>query len=88
MRSVDMRTVLTQDRGPVRIVTLNRPERLNAITVELVQDLLAALTEADGDPSVRVVVLTGAGRAFCAGDDLHEYADQASSRETLSTAGR
>ncbi|MDP4689837.1 MAG: enoyl-CoA hydratase/isomerase family protein [Candidatus Nanopelagicales bacterium] len=77
-----MRTVLTQDRGPVRIVTLNRPERLNAITVELVQDLLAALTEADGDPSVRVVVLTGAGRAFCAGDDLHEYADQASSRET------
>lgn len=77
-----MRTVLTQDRGPVRILTLNRPERLNAITVELVDDLVATLTEAQSDPSVRVVVLTGAGRAFCAGDDLHEYADQASSRET------
>lgn len=76
-----MSTVLTEDRGAVRIITLNRPERLNAITEQLIVDLNAALAAAQAEPSVRAVVLTGAGRAFCAGDDLHEYADQASSKE-------
>ncbi|MGA1480464.1 MAG: enoyl-CoA hydratase/isomerase family protein [Candidatus Nanopelagicales bacterium] len=76
-----MSTVLTEDRGAVRIITLNRPERLNAITEQLIADLNAALTDAQADDGVRAIVLTGAGRAFCAGDDLHEYADQASSRE-------
>ena len=76
-----MSTVLTEDRGPVRILTLNRPERLNAITEQLIADLNAALSAAHADSSVRAVVLTGAGRAFCAGDDLHEYAEQASTRE-------
>ena len=76
-----MSTVLTEDRGPVRILTLNRPERLNAITEQLIADLNAALAAAQADSSVRAVVLTGAGRAFCAGDDLHEYAEQASTRE-------
>lgn len=76
-----MSTVLTEDRGAVRIITLNRPERLNAITEQLITDLNAALAAAQGDASVRSIVLTGSGRAFCAGDDLHEYADQASSKE-------
>lgn len=76
-----MSTVLTEDRGPVRILTLNRPERLNAITEQLIADLNAALSAAQADSSVRAVVLTGAGRAFCAGDDLHEYSEQASTRE-------
>ena len=76
-----MSTVLTEDRGPVRILTLNRPERLNAITEQLIRDLNAALSAAHGDPKVRAIVLTWAGRAFCAGDDLHEYAEQASTRE-------
>jgi enoyl-CoA hydratase/carnithine racemase len=76
-----MPTVLTEDRGPVRIITLNRPERLNAITEQLISDLNAAFAAAHADPGVRAIVLTGAGRAFCAGDDLHEYADQASTRE-------
>ena len=76
-----MSTVLTEDRGAVRIITLNRPERLNAITEALIADLNDALEQAQADASVRAIVLTGAGRAFCAGDDLHEYADQASSRE-------
>ena len=65
----------------MRILTLNRPERLNAITAQLIADLNAALSAAHADSSVRAVVLTGAGRAFCAGDDLHEYAEQASTRE-------
>ena len=76
-----MSTVLIEDRGPVRILTLNRPERLNAITEQLIADLNAALAAAHADAGVRAIVLTGAGRAFCAGDDLHEYAEQASTRE-------
>ncbi len=70
-------TVLTEDAaGGVRIITLNRPHRLNAIVPELLDDLIAALTAADNDPTVRAIVLTGAGRAFCSGDDLKEFAAQ------------
>jgi enoyl-CoA hydratase/carnithine racemase len=70
-------TVLTEDAGDgVRVVTLNRPQRLNAITLELLEDLIAALQAADRDPAIRAVVLTGAGRAFCAGDDLKEFGSQ------------
>src|SRR5436309_9886717 len=54
----------------IRVVTLNRPDRLNALTDELIDALYAALNEADTDPDCRVVVLTGAGRGFCAGFDL------------------
>jgi enoyl-CoA hydratase/carnithine racemase len=71
-------TVLTRDAGEgVRIVSLNRPHRLNAITPELLDDLIAAVTAADRDESVGAIVLTGEGRAFCAGDDLKEFASQA-----------
>ncbi|WP_042376818.1 enoyl-CoA hydratase/isomerase family protein [Streptacidiphilus melanogenes] len=54
----------------VRRLTLNRPEALNAVTAELRERLIAALDEASADRAVRVVVLTGAGRAFCSGADL------------------
>jgi enoyl-CoA hydratase len=57
-------------RAGVALVTLDRPERLNAMTHELVGDLHAALGEIAEDRSVRVAVLTGAGRGFCAGLDL------------------
>jgi enoyl-CoA hydratase len=57
----------------VALLTLNRPERLNAMTAELVGALHDRLDEVSDDPSVRVVVLTGAGRAFCAGLDLTGY---------------
>lgn len=76
-------TVLAEDRGAVRILTLNRPERLNAITPRLVADLVAALTAAHGDEGVRAIVLTGAGRAFCAGDDLHDVDAQTASPEVV-----
>ncbi|MBI3709129.1 MAG: enoyl-CoA hydratase/isomerase family protein [Proteobacteria bacterium] len=70
-------TVLTEDAGDgVRLVTLNRPQRLNAIVPELLDDLVAALEAADRDPAIRTIVLTGAGRAFCSGDDLKEFASQ------------
>ena len=56
----------------IEVLTLDRPERLNAMNRQLLDDLEAALRDADRDPSCRVVVLTGAGRAFCAGLDLRE----------------
>jgi enoyl-CoA hydratase/carnithine racemase len=66
--------VLTDDAGGgVRVITLNRPHRLNAIVPELLEDLIACLTVADRDPAVGAIVLTGAGRAFCSGDDLKEF---------------
>jgi enoyl-CoA hydratase/carnithine racemase len=70
-------TVLTEDAGEgVRVVTLNRAHRLNAIVPELLEDLIAALAAADRDPAVRAIVLSGAGRAFCSGDDLKEFGTQ------------
>lgn len=74
-----MKYVTLATQGPVSIVTLNRPERLNAIGLELLQDLHQALVAAQADPQTRAIVLTGAGRAFCAGDDLKEFAQQAAS---------
>jgi enoyl-CoA hydratase len=62
--------VRTEPRPGVALLTLSRPERLNAMSHELVADLHAALDELDADRSCRVVVLTGAGRGFCAGLDL------------------
>jgi len=59
-------------RGAVAVVTLDRPDRLNAISGALLADLHAALDEANRDATVRAIVLTGAGRAFCAGQDLKE----------------
>jgi 2-(1,2-epoxy-1,2-dihydrophenyl)acetyl-CoA isomerase len=65
--------LLVDDRDGVRTLTLNRPESFNSLTVELKERLLGALTEAAADGSVRAVVLTGAGKAFCAGQDLKEH---------------
>ena len=62
--------LLVEDRGGVRTLTLNRPDKFIAMNVELLEGLPAELERAADDPAVRVVVLTGRGRAFCAGGDL------------------
>jgi enoyl-CoA hydratase len=64
--------VLTEDRGRVRVLTLNRPEKLNALSNALVESLSTALAEAADNEEIRVLVLAGAGRSFCAGYDLSE----------------
>lgn len=56
--------------GPIATVTLNRPDRLNAFNTAMLEELLAALDRLDADDAIRAVVVTGAGRAFCAGADL------------------
>ena len=68
--------LLVEDLGPVRRLTLNRPASLNALTAELMEALEATFDEAAGDDDVRVVVLRGAGRAFCAGYDLNQDAEE------------
>jgi 2-(1,2-epoxy-1,2-dihydrophenyl)acetyl-CoA isomerase len=66
--------VTVNQAGAVATITLNRPESLNALTVELKEALLEALGALHGDPTVRAVILTGAGRGFCGGQDLRVHA--------------
>ena len=62
--------VLYETDAKVGFVTLNRPEKLNALSTDLRRELAATLTRADEDPATSVVVLRGAGRSFCVGYDL------------------
>lgn len=65
--------VLVRDEERVRTITLNRPERMNALSIAMYEQFIAALEQADRDDSVRAVVLTGAGRQFCSGADTSEF---------------
>ena len=67
-------TVLLQRTGSVAVITLNRPDSLNSLVVEMKVALLRAVEDVRDDDAVRAVVLTGAGRAFCVGQDLREHA--------------
>ena len=67
--------VLAERRGSVLLLTLNRPDRLNAWNDELEQRYFDLLAEADEDPAVRAVVVTGSGRGFCAGADMQDLDD-------------
>jgi enoyl-CoA hydratase len=70
-------SVLSAAEGAVLWITLNRPDRLNAVNRELYDGLTVAVRLADRDATIRCVVVTGAGRAFCAGADLKAHADGA-----------
>jgi enoyl-CoA hydratase/carnithine racemase len=65
--------LLIEDKGPVRILTMNRPEKRNALDTSLTSALLETLRTADAEDGVRCIVLTGAGPGFCAGADLAEF---------------
>lgn len=79
--------LLEETLGPVRRLTLNRPDVLNALSAELVERLSQALASAADDDEVRVVVVRGAGRAFCAGYDLKEEAEREAREGPLDVAG-
>ena len=80
-----MTTLLTSTQSGSVILTLNRPERANAFNYEMTNELRSALVDAEKDPQVRCVVLTGAGEVFSAGQDISEMkqGDQISYREHL-----
>ena len=63
-------TILYDQTDGVATITLNRPDRLDAVNTTVIHELMAAFDQADGDDGVRAVIVTGAGRAFCAGADL------------------
>lgn len=67
--------LLIENRGKVRVLTLNRPEKRNALDTALTQALLKELRTADAEDGVDAIVLTGAGPSFCAGADLSEFKD-------------
>jgi enoyl-CoA hydratase/carnithine racemase len=79
-------TLLTSLDAGIFTITLNRPERLNALNSQMLQDFLEVLDEVDSNDEIRVVVITGAGRGFCAGADLgagsgtFDYKDKAGSK--------
>jgi enoyl-CoA hydratase/carnithine racemase len=66
-------TIVRTSDGQVTVLSLNRPERLNAVSEELYRTLHTALVDLDDDPDVRAVVVTGSGRAFCVGADLKAH---------------
>jgi enoyl-CoA hydratase/carnithine racemase len=78
--------VLTAQHGFVRVLTLHRPQALNAIDDDLATALGDAVAAAEADPGTRALVLTGAGRAFCAGMDLKAFSrgESAHSRSAAS----
>jgi len=82
-----MATVLEERRDTVLVLTLNRPDRLNAVSEELYGELLAALERAESDRSLRAVVITGAGRAFCVGADLKNHAESGHAESAESESG-
>jgi 2-(1,2-epoxy-1,2-dihydrophenyl)acetyl-CoA isomerase len=78
-------TVLCQTDGAVATITINRPEARNALTAQTKFELLSALRDCSSDEAVRAVVLTGAGQAFCSGQDLREHAELLDSGTALDT---
>lgn len=73
MSSASPETLIINRQGAVMEIRFNRPHRLNAVVEAFYTELLAALGEAESDPDVRCVVLTGEGRAFCVGADMKEH---------------
>jgi enoyl-CoA hydratase len=68
---MELTDLLYDKRGPAAWITLHRPHTLNAITPEMIRSLKAAATDAQMDDRIKVLVITGAGRGFCAGADIH-----------------
>ncbi|MEM1681545.1 MAG: enoyl-CoA hydratase/isomerase family protein [Sulfolobales archaeon] len=70
---MELKYVAYEKKERVAVITLNRPEKLNALNHDVLTDLRKALEEAEKDPEVRVVIITGTGKSFCAGADIAEF---------------
>ena len=69
---MDFETVILKKEGHIATITMNRPETMNALNIQMLQEMVAAIDEIARNDDVRVVVLTGAGRVFCSGADISE----------------
>lgn len=69
---MDYKEILYSITGSTAVITLNRPDRMNALTIQTHNEIEQAITQADKDDKIRVIVLTGAGKAFCSGDDVRD----------------
>ena len=67
---MDYKNLILKKEGGIATITLNRPEKLNALNGELTQEIIQVCSEVGQDEEIRVVIMTGAGRAFCSGADL------------------
>ena len=83
---MDETPILVERRGGYRIVTLNRPQRLNAFTEAMHEAQRDALSEAESDPACRALLITGAGRGFCTGQDHHDRLSKAGETSELGGA--
>jgi 2-(1,2-epoxy-1,2-dihydrophenyl)acetyl-CoA isomerase len=83
---MDESPILVQQQSGYRVITLNRPQRLNAFTEAMHEALTAALAAAEADTNCRALLLTGAGRGFCAGQDLNDRLSQAGETPVLGGA--
>jgi 2-(1,2-epoxy-1,2-dihydrophenyl)acetyl-CoA isomerase len=81
-------SVLREQAGAVATITINRPAARNALTTETKVSLLNALRDCSSDPGIRAVILTGAGGAFCAGQDLREHTDSLAAGASLTDTVR
>lgn len=78
-------TIKLDNRDGTAILTLNRPDKLNSVTMTMRAEIIKVLGELEADENVRVVVVTGEGRAFCAGADVNEFAEGAKNPELQNT---
>ena len=76
MSSTEFSNILLERQGPVGIVTLNRPQALNALNAALIAELGRAFDELEADPAIAAIILTGSEKAFAAGADIKEMADK------------
>jgi|ERR1039457_3596917 methylglutaconyl-CoA hydratase len=84
-----MPVVLVEKQTPqITLITLNRPERRNALTIELMSDLSSAIESTAADPKQRILILRGAGKAFCTGLDLQEAAESAKAHASAEMIAR
>ena len=85
---MDFQHLIYERKGPICYLTLNRPKKLNALNADLLSEFRESLSAIEGDPEVRVVILTGAGRAFSAGFDIERSPGQPEPQETPPDAWR
>src|SRR5437867_11759543 len=83
LERMNFENVIVEKDGPVAVVTLNRPQALNALSYALIKDLSLAMQELDQDDDVRVIIVTGREKVFAAGADIKEMAERGPFDESI-----